>query len=387
MRHRSLADCVLLLVDDEEANLDLLEEFLAPDAYAALIRVSDARAAVAAFDEHEPDIVLLDLHMPHRSGFDVLHDVQQRTLPGDSVPVLVLTADASAATRARALGAGAHDFLTKPLDALEVRLRVRNLLNTRLLYREQRRATYVREQVLSVVAHDLRNPLASIVMDAEMLRHLLPEETQPAEHRAVRRIERTAGRMHALIDDLLEVTRLHHGTLAIAAERIAPHALLADAAAMLEPLARTRGVALEFAGPADLPDVHVDGERLVQVLSNLVGNGLKFTPPGGAVRVTWLQREAELIVSVADNGAGIPDDQLPHVFRPFWQGTRPGRRSGLGLGLVITRAIVEAHGGRIWIESTAGAGTTVHFTLPFAEIVGRDALQATAVLQQPRSGT
>jgi signal transduction histidine kinase len=367
-KHRSLADCRILLIDDEQANLDLLEAFLEPDGYGALIRVSDPRDAPGLFEAERPDLVLLDLHMPWRSGFDVLRDVQQRTEPGDFIPVLVLTADVSPSTRMRALADGAHDFLTKPLDGLEVRLRVRNLLRTRLLHHEQRRATFAREHVLSVVAHDLRNPLASIVMDAEMLRHLLPETEQPAESKAVGRIERTARRMHALIDDLLEVTRVEHGTFAVHADPVAPAALMADADAMLQPLARTRGIRLTFDGPAVMPEIRVDADRIVQVLSNLVGNALKFTDSGGAVRVAWMQRKAELIVSVTDTGTGIPADQLPHVFRPFWQGARPGRRSGIGLGLVITRAIVEAHGGRIWIESEPGAGTTVRFSIPFAEL-------------------
>lgn len=361
-------------MDDEEANLDLLEEFLRPDAYAALIRAADPRNASALLEAERPDLVLLDLHMPNRSGFEVLRDVQQCTDPGDFLPVLVLTADISPDTRVRALADGAHDYLTKPLDALEVRLRVRNLLRTRLLHHEQRRATLAREHVLSVVAHDLRNPLASIVMDAEMLRHLLPDAAdvaaspESAESRAATRIERTAKRMHMLIEDLLEVTRLEHGTFTIRARRIAPASLMEEAESLLLPLAQAKGITLSFEGPAGLPEIRVDVERLLQVFSNLVGNSLKFTAPGGCVRAGWHRREGELVVFVEDNGAGIPADQLPHVFRPFWQGTAAARGSGVGLGLVITRSIIEAHGGRIWIESEPGAGTTVHFSIPFAEV-------------------
>lgn len=367
MDARDLCDCVLLLVDDEPANLDLLEEFLADDGYGALLRAANADEAIALFEEQAPDIVLLDLHMPVRSGFDVLGEVQQRTEPGDFLPVLVLTADASPGVRARALSQGAHDFLIKPLDALEVRLRVRNLLRTRLLHYEQRRATYAREHVLSVVAHDLRNPLASISMDAEMLRNLISREEQPVQAEAAGRIERAAGRMQKLIDDLLEVCRLQHGTFAIRAEPIPPYAILQEANGMLQPLARNRRILLSFDGPTDLPLVRVDTGRMVQVLSNLVGNALKFTPAGGIVRVTWYARGAELLVAVADTGPGIPEEQRPHVFRPFWQASGQDFK-GLGLGLVITRAIVEAHGGRIWIESETGRGTTAFFSIPFMDV-------------------
>jgi signal transduction histidine kinase len=362
---RSLSDCVLLLIDDEAANLDLLEAFLLPDGYARLLRATDGVEAVALFEEHQPDIVLLDLHMPHRSGFEVIRDVQQRSEPGSFLPILVLTADASSAARARALSQGAHDFLIKPLDMVEVRLRVRNLLRTRLLHHEQRRATYAREHVLSVVAHDLRNPLASIAMDAEMLRHLLPDDEDAVLAGTVQRIERTAGRMHRLIEDLLEVTRVQHGTLAVCAQPVQLMDVVRDAEMMLAPIARSRGLTLEIDGPAALPPVHVDPERIDQVLSNLVGNAIKFTAPGGAVKVSWARRESEVVVAVSDTGRGIAPEHLPHVFRPFWQSGNGGPRSGLGLGLVISRAIIEAHGGRIWIESPPGAGTTVHFSIPF----------------------
>lgn len=366
MTERTISDSVLLVVDDEEANLDLLEAFLLPDGYARMVRAADGAEAVARFEEHTPDIVLLDLHMPNRSGFEVLRDVQQRTEPGDFVPILVLTADVSSAARSRALSEGAHDFLIKPLDALEVRLRVRNLLQTRLLHHEQRRATYAREQVLSVVAHDLRNPLASIAMDAEMLRHLLSKEEQPVQVQTVRRIERTTHRMHVLIEDLLEVTRLQHGTFAVRAAPTQLPDVLQEAEAMMRPLALSRRVQLVFERAPVLPMVRVDAERMNQALSNLIGNALKFTAPGGVVRVTSSVRAAEVVVSIADTGVGIAEENLSQVFSPFWQAPE-GRRAGLGLGLVITRAIIEAHGGRIWIESVAGCGTTVHFSIPFIQ--------------------
>jgi two-component system, sensor histidine kinase and response regulator len=367
MQRRHLTDCVLLLVDDEEANLDLLESFLEPDGYTTLLRACDGAEAIALFEECRPDIVLLDLHMPRRSGFDVLRDLQQRREPGDFVPVLVLTADSSTEARTRALSEGAHDYLTKPLDRLEVRLRVKNLLRTRLLHLEQRLATYAREQVLSVVAHDLRNPLSSIMIDAEMLRHVFEDGDGGMPLQSVLRIERTVARMHRLIEDLLEVTRLHHGTFAVHARSIAPAAVFTEAESMLRPLAEHRDVTLSFGGAAALDPIRVDPERIVQALSNLVGNSLKFTPAGGSVSVSWTRREAELLVTVADTGEGIADEELPHVFSPFWQAGGRKRRGGLGLGLVIARAIIAAHGGRIWIESAPGAGTRVYFTIPFAE--------------------
>jgi signal transduction histidine kinase len=368
---RSLGECTLLLVDDEAPNLELLEEFLGGQGLGRLVRTTDAREAIPLFDAHTPDIVLLDLHMPHVSGFEVMQQIRARTRADDFVPILVLTADASRSTRARALADGANDFLTKPLDAIEVRLRVRNLLNTRLLHLEQRRAreaaeaaTAARDRVLSVVAHDLRNPLAAIAMDAEMVRYLLSRTEHPEQYDGLARIEQVAHRMHGMIEDLLDVSRLERGTFAVRPSPTQPRDVLAEAEGMLHPLARAKGVALVFEGPDELPTIAADSGRVMQVLSNLVGNALDFTPAGGCVRVTWEPEETCLIVRVADTGTGIPAEQLPLVFAEFWQGTSARRRSGVGLGLVITRAIVEAHGGRIGVESSVGAGTTVTFTLP-----------------------
>jgi two-component system, sensor histidine kinase and response regulator len=368
----SPSECRLLLVDDEPANLDLLEAFLEPDGYSLMTRVTDARQAAAQFVQQQPDIVLLDLHMPFRSGFDILHDLQQLTDPSDFVPVIVLTADATSAARLRALGGGAHDFLTKPLDGVEVRLRVRNMLRTRLLHREQRAAREkaeaaraAREFVLSVVAHDLRNPVASLAMDAELVREMLPEETHARERRTLERVERTAQRMHGLIEDLLMVSRDGPAGLPLQRCAVAVAECLGEAEAMLQPLARGRGITLTFAGDGVNTPIDADPARVVQVVSNLVGNALKFTDAGGNVRVSWRGEEDGLHVTVRDDGAGIPPEHLPHVFGAFWQGD-PTAGRGVGLGLVIVRAIVESHGGRIDVESTPGRGTAVHFTLPWA---------------------
>jgi CheY-like chemotaxis protein len=139
-------DATILLVDDEEANLDLLAAVLRPTGYTRLVRVSDARTALAAFEDARPDLVLLDLHMPHRSGFEVLADLAARVPAAEFLPVLVLTADVTAQARERALAGGAHDFVLKPFDRTEVLLRVRNLLHARHLHLAQQRAREAAER-------------------------------------------------------------------------------------------------------------------------------------------------------------------------------------------------------------------------------------------------
>ncbi|HEU0301420.1 MAG TPA: response regulator, partial [Longimicrobium sp.] len=146
MMTEPLTSCSILLVDDEEANLDLLEGFLRAEGYESLIRTADSREVLTLVDAHRPDLVLLDLHMPYKDGFTVLAELQAHVAPGDYLPVLVLTADVATEARERALSGGARDFLTKPFDVVEVLLRVHNLLETRTLYLRQRDAREAAER-------------------------------------------------------------------------------------------------------------------------------------------------------------------------------------------------------------------------------------------------
>jgi signal transduction histidine kinase/DNA-binding response OmpR family regulator len=514
-RDARLCACTILLVDDEPANLDLLEALLEGEGYGAagggcLVRTSDSREVLALADAHAPDLVLLDLHMPHRHGLDVLADLRAATPPGDYRPVLVLTADVTSEAKARALSLGARDFVTKPFDAVEVLLRVENLLEARVLHAAERRAreraeaaearasllaewsrrlgatlapttaaaqlpelvvprwaaacqvvlddvvvgnepddalaprvvapvmtedgavgqvmlagvgsgpgaglatdqaladelaarlgmaaeharllaaaelaTGERERLLAVVAHDLRNPLGAVAMYAEMLASLQsddPAADSPAEsytRGALATIHASTQAMQHLVEDLLDASSLRGGALRVRRSAGPAGAPFAEAERMLRPMAERAGIALDVGGEGDAADrtVRVDGARVVQLLSNLVGNAITHTPPGGRVTVRYAveasDRAAEgdgaLRLSVADTGPGIAPDDLPHLFTAFWRGDRRDRR-GVGLGLWIARAIVEAHGGELDVASRPGAGTTFTCTLPPADAPGR----------------
>ncbi|HEX6041820.1 sensor histidine kinase, partial [Longimicrobium sp.] len=185
------------------------------------------------------------------------------------------------------------------------------------------------------------------------------------QRRHLETVKRSAVRMDRLIQDLLEVSRMVGGKLALAPQDEEMRLLVTEAGAMLRPLAEARGIRFTLDAPRELPRLRVDGARVMQVISNLVGNAVKFTPEGGSVTLGAAWDGRELHLSVADTGAGISPEQLPHVFGRFWQADSADSR-GLGLGLAIARGIVEAHGGRIWVESELGEGSTFHFTLPAA---------------------
>jgi PAS domain S-box-containing protein len=237
------------------------------------------------------------------------------------------------------------------------------------LYERERRArdeaeaaSRARDDILGVVAHDLRNPLTAISMYASLLLEMPRDaDTQRGQLRTV--LELT-DQMNRLIQDLLDASRIEAGQLRVHPAPLRLPPLLADAAEMVRMAAAERGVSLRVQAADGLPPVLADRDRVLQVLSNLLGNAVKFTPRGGDVLVCASSAGPGVEVSVADTGAGIPPEQLPHVFDRFWQGD--ARRKGAGLGLAIARGIVEAHGGRIRAESAPGVGSTFTFTLPAA---------------------
>ncbi|HJR65316.1 MAG TPA: ATP-binding protein [Gemmatimonadaceae bacterium] len=222
-------------------------------------------------------------------------------------------------------------------------------------------ALRTRDEVLAVVSHDLRNPLSVIDMCAASLSDKLPPDD--AAHSLVRTIESSTAWMNRLIEDLLDVARVEAGRLAL--ERN-PHDLvrvISEATMMLEPLIAEKSLTLREELPDYLPRANVDSRRIVQVLENLVSNAVKHTAAGGEIRIHAEATNGEILVSVRDTGSGIPSENLPHLFDRFWQ-ARGARRGGAGLGLAIAKGIVEAHGGRMWVESELGSGSLFGFSIP-----------------------
>jgi signal transduction histidine kinase len=217
-----------------------------------------------------------------------------------------------------------------------------------------------REQVLKIVSHDLRNPLHTISMSAALLLDVVVPPEKLGEH--LKRIKRAGDRMNRLIQDLLDVAKLETGRVGIDAKPLDVAPLVREAHDMLAPLATEKNLRLDSTVADGLPKITVDGGRVLQVLSNLVGNAIKFTPAGGRIVIRADAAPGGVRFSVADTGPGISPAQLTKIFGRFWQAD-PADRRGIGLGLTIAKGIVEAHGGRIWVESPPGAGTTFHFTL------------------------
>ena len=219
-----------------------------------------------------------------------------------------------------------------------------------------------RDSVLSVVAHDLRNPLNVISLAAH---GLLPQLPDAAARRSVQRIIRSAQRADRMVRDLLTISAIETGRFAIDTQPVETAELILGALESQYSLAAAASVIVNADVSPDLPPLEADEERLLDVLENLIGNAIKFTPPGGSITVGASRQENQILIWVKDSGAGISAENLPHIFDRFWQAQKKERR-GIGLGLSICKTIVEAHRGQIWAESMVGAGTTMSFTIPTA---------------------
>jgi len=233
--------------------------------------------------------------------------------------------------------------------------------------REQRHeaelAARAREEVLGVVAHDLRNPIHLLGSTAELLADPKLEENERPDllqvsKRAVRQMDR-------LIGDLLDTARLQAGRFSLQLKDVKASRLLRQAEETFRQMAADKKIQFEVSVPAQDLTLRADEDRAAQVLGNLLGNAFKFTPAGGRVTLSVSRSDGDAQFHVADTGPGLSEEQIGRLFERFWQG-RPGDRRGVGLGLTIARGIVEAHAGRMWVDSTPGNGSTFSFSLPLA---------------------
>lgn len=232
------------------------------------------------------------------------------------------------------------------------------------LYRSLRRAMATRDEILGMVAHDLRSPLNTILLQLQLMRRQAREPEHPSD-KPIEAVRRAIDRMRRLIQDMLDVASLDAGSLSIERERLAVRSVLDEAVETHELAAAQSQIELRLVAADPLPEVLADRDRLLQVFDNLIGNAIKFTGAHGRVVVGGEPSGGEVQLWVADTGPGIDECHLAHLFDRFWRAADKGQR-GAGLGLPIAKGIVEAHGGRIWVESEAGSGTTFRFTLPIA---------------------
>jgi signal transduction histidine kinase len=367
----------VLLVDDRPANLLALQAMLAGPGHE-LVTVRSGLEALAQLEMREFAVVLLDLQMPVMDGVETALKMRQLgSARGHAVPIIFLTAtDVTVPRVVDAYESGAVDFMQKPLQPEILRSKIAIFAD---LYRakqrlleeiEERRrlqdALHARDELLAIVSHDLRSPLHAVLLGTVQIERATEAHEWARAKKAAGAIARAVERMSRLVGNLLDLTALHEGNpLSIELGRHDLAELAHEIAELLEPLAQSnqQGLLLELTSPTY---VRCDRDRVQQVLANLIGNAIKFTRRDGTIRVHARLAGAEVIVSVSDTGTGIQDEHVAHVFEPYWKADT-AQKSSTGLGLFIAKAIVEAHGGRIWVDTVPGKGSTFSFSLPLAD--------------------
>ncbi len=355
------------LPDVDRAILDVLERA----GYDVV--VAQPGEALEVFEQRRPDVTIVDAILGEISGYEIASSIHD-AIEGPC-PVIITTPAYDAADEEQALTAGASDVLTKPIREHELLARVRALADSRDLYEtledraeqleqaneELRELQQIRDDLTHMIVHDMRTPLTNIISglqtveateyEEDLSREFIPEAIEAGQELA------------DMINNLLDISKMEAGELEPERELLDLCDLVTDAFERVEQLAREGDLDLEAQFDEGI-EVNGDPDLLRRVLVNLLGNGIKFTPAGGSVKVEAEAEHDAVVVCVTDTGPGISEEQQEQLFRKFSQLDSEQKHQGTGLGLTFVKLAVEAHGGEVWVESELGEGSSFCFTLP-----------------------
>lgn len=367
----------ILIVDDIPANIRLLAEMLKAEGYHVRPTSSPIRALTAA-QTQPPDIILLDVNMPEMNGYELCQAFKAEPNLKD-IPVIFISALGEQESILKGFEVGGVDYISKPFNTAEVLARVHTHLELQAKRREveqlrQREVAQLtqmnqlKDDVLRMVSHDLRNPIGVIYGITE---HFMgyEEEDWPSLEEIKPFFEHCANaaeQMMQLVNDLLEIARAE-GRIELNKEKVPLSMCVSIAFDSLFFEAQKKQIFLDYQKPiTDTIEVEIDMQRFVQVLQNIISNAIKYTEPGGRVTIKTNATAAEVVVQITDTGLGIPAQDLPFIFDKFYRIDSDLHRQekGTGLGLAIVKALTEQHGGQIKVESEEGAGSTFTLTLP-----------------------
>ncbi|HKW08985.1 MAG TPA: ATP-binding protein [Gemmatimonadaceae bacterium] len=370
---------LILVADDVPANVELLFDQLHVLGFRA-IAAYDGPSALRASFESKPDLCILDVSMPagdlgcddRSTGFEVCRRIK-RDPRTKNIPVIFVTALNDTTDRVKAIEAGGDDFLTKPHNRLVLGARVRSLLKLKAAtdaleesLRKQRELQKMRDDLMKMIVHDLKTPLTSVLATMEMLLDGDFGSLHSSQRKAIGEAEGKAEDLLALINDVLEVSRIEEAELKLDLQPIAPAALLTEIEHEWAVRFKQEGVVATVDVTDDAPVFEADKELLKRVLNNLVQNAVTHSAQAVKIEFTARKDGDGVMFTVADNGPGIPPQYHEVIFRKFERVKTQGvpRTRSSGLGLAFCKLVVDAHGGRIWVQSAEGQGSAFHFTLP-----------------------
>lgn len=348
----------ILIIDDEPTVRETHRALLEREGYRMCL-APDGQAGLDQVASDPPDVILLDVMMPGLDGYTVCRRLKAEP-KWQPIPVILVTALDSKADIVRGLDAGADEFLSKPVNGLELRARVRSMLRIKQQYDRLAGTLELREALARMLVHDLRNPLNSIAGFSDLL--LGEEELGPTAKRFAGRIHEQAGRLGRMITDLLMQAKMEAGKLILNRQPVDPGELARRSVENAKVVAESKRIRLECEAPAQMDPIGLDATLWERVVDNLLSNSIKFSPAGGSVRVEVGLQEGPagrvLRVTVRDEGPGIPPEHRERIFDSF--GIVEAKQKGItqiGLGLAFCKMVVEVHGGRIWAEPNQPAGS------------------------------
>lgn len=359
----------VLVVDDEENNRILLRDLLEVQGYK-VSEAEDGEQALQKVMESPVDVILLDVMLPKLDGFEVCRRLKRNPQTA-LIPVLLVTSLADRQDRLMGMEAGANDFLTKPIDAQDVLLRVRNAVGMKQLfdrlqenYRRFQELEALRDNLTHMIVHDLRSPLTGIKLFLEMLQRSARKKLDDIENQYLERVLNSLTILIEMVSSVLDVSRLETGEMPLNLSLCDVRNIATKAIETLGYLANQCKVHLEM--PPEPVEIFCDSNLISRVIMNLVGNAITHTPKEGKVQVKVEKKEDQVKVLVIDTGPGIPAEYQKRIFEKFGQVKleEPNRKYSTGLGLTFCKLAIEAHGGQIGVESKLGQGSTFWFILP-----------------------
>ena len=369
----------ILAVDDAPDNLILLDKLLKRQGFD-VVNAASGRECLAKSASDSPDLIILDVAMPEMNGFETLKHLRENEITR-RIPVIILTANSKdARSIEEGFALGADEYLTKPIDQDELIARVRSILRA---VKAEQDIEQLKADFQSMLVHDLRSPLSVIIGVLELAANgefdKNPEELKQFLGSALE----TSEKMLGLINDILDVAKLEAGKLQLNRQPNDFNAVIGSVVARLKVLARDKGISLTVEEDKNIPVCEFDGGKMEQVVTNLVGNALKFTPKDGTVCIrTYLKHIDDDILGlkgdyaaldVQDSGVGISPEEIPLIFDRYRQAksAKTSGQKGTGLGLTIVKRVTEAHGGKVFVDSSLGKGAKFTVVIPLSLNHGR----------------